>query len=61
MYEFMYQGMIVEKINVKLVHVSGHVRDFLRLAGLEKYFGLWKQIHIFMKLLVNLIKLSNFS
>ncbi|MCE5214647.1 MAG: SulP family inorganic anion transporter [Methanobacterium sp.] len=29
-------------INVKLAHVSGQSRDFMRSAGLEKYFGILK-------------------
>jgi MFS superfamily sulfate permease-like transporter len=41
------EEMMVEGITVKLAHVSGQVRDFMRSAGLEKYFGtLVADIHI---------------
>jgi high affinity sulfate transporter 1 len=33
------EEMIVDGITVKLAHVTGQVRDFLRSAGLEKYLG----------------------
>jgi sulfate permease, SulP family len=37
--EELCEEMIDEKITVKLAHVTGQVRDFLRGAGLETYFG----------------------
>lgn len=39
MLEELCEEMIDEKITVKLAHVTGQVRDFLRVTGLEKYFG----------------------
>jgi high affinity sulfate transporter 1 len=33
------EEIIAEKTTVKLAHVTGQVRDFLRSTGLEKYFG----------------------
>lgn len=50
------EEMIIEGITVKLAYVSGQVRDFMRSAGLEKYFGTLEADTLFMKLLMNLIK-----